>query len=423
MLGRSSCQPLQASPVMKCNRKKYLLVCYGRSHAKTMKILADLLPNENVVILPLLTAKDEFKDEQYEKIDLWSFTSASKLEEAVNIGGEIFFDHHNPHSGIDKLESLRYLGLSYMDSEQFYGKAKWQKKYSEIGRQAFLPIKTMESIFREIQPTALITTNSPRAERAAQMVASEICTPGVIFTDLFSGVPYYKMASTYINFLNREAFKCIDRLKLVDRKHSRPTFFGNPLFIRIFDALNFDNELCRSCLHRRKVLHIDSHSYLDCISRKSIFRSTEETVSEVNLLREAFEKLGLELVWRPHPAQATDELIERIERLGVSIDFSQIEDLDPRSYRFVVGRNSTALIELLLRGASLIQIDPHTHSDMPLVKMGVASGKLMTSTKKIEMFEIEETSFGERVADALNLHPENLIKLQHFLRKGLFVEA
>ena len=141
------------------------------------------------------------------------------------------------------------------------------------------------------------------------------------------------------------------------------------------------------------------------------------------MLREAFEKLGLELVWRPHPAQATDELIERIERVDVSIDFSQIEDLDPRSYRFVVGRNSTALIELLLRGASLIQIDPHTHSDMPLVKMGVASGKLITSTKKIEMFEIEETSFDERVADALNLHPENLIKLQHFLRKGLFVEA
>ena len=122
---------------MKRSKNKYLLVCYGRSHAKTVKILADLLPNENTVVLPLLTAKDEFKDEQYNKIDLWSFTAASELEEAVNIGGEILVDHYNPHSGIDELESLRYLGLSFRDSEQFYGKAKWQKNIQKSGDRLF----------------------------------------------------------------------------------------------------------------------------------------------------------------------------------------------------------------------------------------------------------------------------------------------
>ena len=423
MLGLSSYRSLQVSPVMKRSKNKYLLVCYGRSHAKTVKILADLLPNENTVVLPLLTAKDEFKDEQYNKIDLWSFTAASELEEAVNIGGEILVDHYNPHSGIDELESLRYLGLSFRDSEQFYGKAKWQKKYSEIGRQAFLPINTMKSIFREVQPTALITTNSPRAERAAQMVASGVCTPSVIFTDLFSGVPYYKMAATYINFLNKKAFNFHDQLGQIDHERSSPMFFGNPLFISAFEALNLTPSQYSCSLETTKVLHIDSHSYLDCSSRKSVFRTIDDTLAEVFLLHQLFGQLGLELVWRPHPAQVTDQLIERISNRDIAIDLTPIELLDPRSFRFIVGRNSTALLELLLRGARLIQIDPHLHSDIPLVEMGVASGKLITSTKKIDMFEMEDKGLRERVVDALNLHPENLIKLQTFLQEGLFVNA
>ena len=141
--------------------EKYLLVCYGRSHAKIIRILAGLLetwlPNENIVVLPLLTAKDQFKDKEYTKLDLWSYLTDSELDEATNIGGQILADHHSPHSGIDEAESLLYLGLSYMDSERFYGSANWKEKYSMYGRQAFTPVNTMRSIFREIQPSKLIS--------------------------------------------------------------------------------------------------------------------------------------------------------------------------------------------------------------------------------------------------------------------------
>lgn len=405
------------------SEEKYLLVCYGRSHAKIIKVISDLLPRENIVVLPLLTAKEEFRDREYRKIDLWSYCTDAEIEDAVNIGGEILADHHNPLSGIDEMESLIYLGLSYRDSQKIYGKAKWLKKYSEMGRQGFLPVNTIRLIFSEIQPTALVTTNSPRAERAAQIVASEVCIPSVIFTDLFSGVPYYTMSASYINFLNREAFRSFNRLGLIDRERSTPIFFGNPLFIKMFQALDFDPKQMQSSTSMSKVLHIDSHSYLDCHSRKSVFRTIDEVVAEVDLLREIFGQLGLDLVWRPHPAQISDQLIELVQKKDISIDLTPIDSLDLASFCYIVGRNSTALLELVLRGARLIQIDPHMHGDMPLIEMGLALGQLTTANKKIEIFDYDAAGFRQRVVESLNLQPKNLTRLQNFLLEGLFINA
>ena len=380
------------------------------------------MPNENIVVLPLLTAKDQFKDKEYTKLDLWSYLTDSELDEATNIGGQILADHHSPHSGIDEAESLLYLGLSYMDSERFYGSANWKEKYSMYGRQAFTPVNTMRSIFREIQPSKLITTNSPRAERAAQTVAAEKGIPSVIFTDLFSGVPYYQMQATYINFLNSEAFKIINGFGLVEIEKVIPKFFGNPLLIRMFQEFKASSDGCLHTSGSSKVLHIDTHSYLDCNAKKSVFRSVDEMEAEIRLLQRLFNNQGLELIWRPHPAQLSDELLSRLQN-RVTIDLTPLEKLDVRDYKFVTGRNSTALLELLLQGAKVIQIDPGTHLDMPLLTMGLATGRICTYKKLLEVYESDEYDSEQRLVKALNLDPQNLVNIRRFLQKDMAVGA
>jgi hypothetical protein len=50
-------------------------------------LLATWFPNENIVVLPLLTAKDQFKDKEYTKLDLWSYLTDSeqRLVKALNL--------------------------------------------------------------------------------------------------------------------------------------------------------------------------------------------------------------------------------------------------------------------------------------------------------------------------------------------------
>jgi hypothetical protein len=71
----------------------------------------------------------------------------------------------------DPQETVAYLGLSMADLIADVGPEEAELAYRQFGRQAFLPVRTLDRILRQVAPDLVVCTNSPRAERAAVLAA------------------------------------------------------------------------------------------------------------------------------------------------------------------------------------------------------------------------------------------------------------
>ena len=95
----------------------------------------------------------------------------------------------NAHPDIDEAESLAYLGINYSEWVDTYGEVEAARLYAEGGRRTFLPVRFMGRVLDELQPAAVVTTSSPRSERAATEAAVMRGIPSLNIMDLF-GLPY-----------------------------------------------------------------------------------------------------------------------------------------------------------------------------------------------------------------------------------------
>jgi len=95
----------------------------------------------------------------------------------------------NTHPDIELQESLAYLGVNYSEWVDTYGHAQAAQLYAAGGRRTFLPVRFMGRILDELKPLAVVTTSSPRSERAATEAAVERGIPTLNIMDLF-GLPY-----------------------------------------------------------------------------------------------------------------------------------------------------------------------------------------------------------------------------------------
>ena len=87
--------------------------------------------------------------------------------------------------GLSKLEVLSYLGLSYNEAIEGIGEDKAYEDYKKIGRQSFLPINTIKKILDYENIDLLITTNSPRFEKASLFASKELNIKSIQIIDLF----------------------------------------------------------------------------------------------------------------------------------------------------------------------------------------------------------------------------------------------
>lgn len=92
-----------------------------------------------------------------------------------------------PPGQVDPEESVAYLGLSYADLVAKLGESGARAAYEEKGRMAFLPTTALERIFDKVKPDLVVATNSPRAERAAIVVARRRGVPAICLGDLWLG--------------------------------------------------------------------------------------------------------------------------------------------------------------------------------------------------------------------------------------------
>jgi hypothetical protein len=210
--------------------KKVLFVTYGSGHVKMVLPVAQVLAAEGsaeVRVLGLTTAAAPVREAGLELLQFADFAGAD--EEALAHGKRLLATLEAPAQ--DVRESMAYLGLSFSDLVQEVGHMEAEARYRRFGRQAFLPVRTLERILSQVAPDLVVATNSPRGERAAILAARHMGIPSVCIVDLFAvdevrwiGAPDYADRVCVLNEAVRQFLIDAGRLP------SQVVVTGNPAF-------------------------------------------------------------------------------------------------------------------------------------------------------------------------------------------------
>ena len=214
--------------------KKVLFVTYGSGHVRMVVPVARALAKAGLaqpLVLALTTAAPVAREAGLEVLQFKNFQRPGNIsDQAARVHGQRLM-RAMPGPIADHEETAAYLGLSYQELALSVGLDEAEYQYQREGRQAFLPIFTLQRIVKKIAPSLVVATNSPRAERAAIMAARSLGLPSICLVDLFCldevkwiGEPDYADRVCVLN----ESVKHF--LLTAGRLDSQVVVTGNPAF-------------------------------------------------------------------------------------------------------------------------------------------------------------------------------------------------
>lgn len=217
--------------------KKVFFVTYGSGHVKMVLPVAKALEKAGiaeVTVLALTTAASVVRAAGLNMVQFKTFVGPGHAL-ALQYGKKLMTDMQG--AVLDEDETVAYLGLCFSDLVAAVGEDQAAASYRLMGRQAFLPIRTLERILKVSSPDLVVITNSPRAEQAAALAARNLGIPVVCMVDLFAldevkwiGSPDY---ADHICVLNESVKAFLIRAGRLD---AQVTVTGNPGFDALFDS-------------------------------------------------------------------------------------------------------------------------------------------------------------------------------------------
>lgn len=162
---------------------RILAATYGAGHVKMLiPVLLELQRlGHDVVVLALTAAWGPVERAGLKSIGFRDFLEGN---ECAIRHGQRLAKGTPAHPEVHPEETVAYMGLSYLELEERLGVEEATSAFSKRGRQAFLPIGVLEKVFDSVMPDLVMTTSSPRAERAAVLVARERGIPALVIADL-----------------------------------------------------------------------------------------------------------------------------------------------------------------------------------------------------------------------------------------------
>lgn len=355
-----------------------LFVAYGGGHVAMLAPIASMLSQVGrpFIFLALTTARAVLERQGIPAIGFSYLPGADdtqvqawgrKLASELPLGGPVLPE-----------ETIAYLGLNFRDLVQDLGESEAWHRYRNEGRQAFLPVRTMENALRAYKPSLVVTTNSPRAERAAIISAGNLGIPSVCAVDLFAlqevqwiGQSGYADRVCVLNESVRSMFL------YHGRRGDEVVVTGNPAFDSISapETIEAGKRLRRDrgWDDGRKVvlwasqIEPERHPFTDRAGDPLLPRRVESELRRIIAANQ-----GLRLVVRYHPS-------ERVHfEPALRVDFSPVSE--PISVLLhavdaVVVTASTVGIEAALAGRPVISIDMSIFTpDTKYEELGVSRG-------------------------------------------------
>ena len=166
--------------------KKILLVSYGGGHVDMLLPIYKLLEKQgfnNISFLALTAAQMVLKKNGIPYLGYKDFIKPE--EKQALYWGRRLLETIPDRSIVDEEESIAYLGLSYMDLENRLGVKEAAKFFAEKDRHAFLQLGPSRRILDTLKPNLLVTTSSPKTEKAMLLNAKELKIPSICLIDLY----------------------------------------------------------------------------------------------------------------------------------------------------------------------------------------------------------------------------------------------
>jgi hypothetical protein len=218
--------------------KKALFVCYGAGHANLIAPVYERVRrdgNMSAEVLALSVAKNVFAAKGLPYKTITDYEDLIMDGESYRLGKGLATRWHVESSGISLQESIVYLGASMRDLISQVGETEAWREIELKNRQCFLPLTTIQKIIEAEKPDLLVTTNSPRMERAATLVGNKLGISTVnIHDDLGFIARNYVLSADQILVMSD-----ITKENLVHQGHAREKIFvtGHPAFDPIPDEL------------------------------------------------------------------------------------------------------------------------------------------------------------------------------------------
>lgn len=305
---------------------KILFIAYGGGHIASLIPIIKALENQKtfeIKVFGLTTAQDRLKKEG---IDCFGYANLpfEPSTYLLNRGEELY--SRLDTSKLSREESVAYLGWNMVELEETYGVEKARQMYEGKGRFCFFPLQLMKRIIKEDGIDLVISTNSPRSERAAIEAASSLGIPSLCIVDGFA-----KYESEWISKPGFADKVCVlsesvkKSLISLGRSEQDILVTGNPAFDTFYSPIEEDK------IHAfRKRLGIPTQSkiILYASNPESEFHIFNGKKGDVELPRKTLERLiqfitkreDYTLIFRPHPSQKFED-ISYFKRLIFDKDF------------------------------------------------------------------------------------------------------
>ena len=356
--------------------KRVLFVGYGGGHVRMLLPLARLLREGGLaepVFLGLTTARAEVEAAGFPCLGFTDFIDegdAAALEHGRALASQL-----GSHA-ISFEESAAYLGLSYADLVREHGAERAAALHATHGRQAFLPVGTLERILSRVRPDLLVATSAPRAERASFVAARRLGMPSVCLVDLF--------AAYEIEWLREPGFAdriCVlngrvrDRIVDAGRRADEVIVTGNPAFDGLLDPAVRERGAAlrksRGWDDRRVWLwasQVEPESH-PCQPGRGDTLLPMRIAREMQRITQA--RPDMELVIRPHPSEG-EYRIELGPRQSLSPRGESLHEL-LHACDGVVVLTSTVGLEASIAGCTVVQATGSRYTpDAPYLDYGIA---------------------------------------------------
>ena len=292
--------------------KKIFMTCYGGGHAEIIKELYKNLvniPDIEITILALTTSKYKFEQEKISYKLITDYYDETKDKDIYELGKQFCMENNIDTSiGVD--ETYLYHGYALYELEKKYSKEKIEEGFRELGRTIFLPIQFMERVLKSENPSLVITTNSPRYEKATLIAAKNLDITSLSIEDLFgkddsevtvalekffNDQLYQKVYGDYVCVLSEIAKKNLNYKKI-----SKVFITGNPSFDK---TIEFFRENSKKEKTKKENITI---CYLT--------QKHPENILIMKKLIEIIEKKDFNLIVKIHPNEKIEDYLKEIDQ-------------------------------------------------------------------------------------------------------------
>jgi len=321
-----------------------------------------------IMILALTSARKEFMGVEAQLFGYKDFFGGGD----VDLYGETLANEMN--SMIDSEETIAYLGQNFLEQVEEFGVDEATQRYKEYGRQGFLPIKSLLHIISNISPDLVVTTNSPRSEKAALMASQIFGVKALALIDMFAirCLPWFKdkNIADRICVLSEEV-----KASLVDAGRSSESIVvtGNPAFDPLVNYYRSrKNEINQK--RRKRPFTVLWASQLEPAYCGDMRKSGDENLpnkveSELECIFS--KRKDWQLIVRNHPNETVRSYPNFVE---ISLQQENLTDLLER-VDLVVTLTSTVGFQGAILGAQLVTIDKSVFTEtMPFSSMGLSKG-------------------------------------------------